>query len=49
MAFEISVFLENKIAHFEEITQHLREAKINIRSLILNNILSWVGSVKSVG
>jgi hypothetical protein len=38
MAFEISVFLENKIAHFEEITHHLREAKINIRSLMLNNI-----------
>jgi hypothetical protein len=38
MAFEISVFLENKIAHFEEITRHLREANINIRSLMLNNI-----------
>ncbi len=38
MAFEISVFLENKIAHFEEITRHLRDAKINIRSLMLNNI-----------
>ena len=38
MAFEISVFLENKIAHFEEITHHLQEAKINIRSLMLNNI-----------
>ena len=38
MAFEISVFLENKIAHFEEITHRLREAKINIRSLMLNNI-----------
>ena len=38
MAFEISVFLENKITHFEEITHRLREAKINIRSLMLNNI-----------
>ena len=38
MAFEISVFLENKIAHLEEITHRLREADINIRSLMLNNI-----------
>ncbi len=38
MAFEISVFLENKIAHFEEITHRLREAKINIRSIMLHNI-----------
>jgi len=38
MAFEISVFLENKIAHFEGITRVLKEDKINIRSLTLNNI-----------
>ncbi len=43
MAFEISVFLENKIAHFEEITSRLREAKINIRSLSLSNIFHGWG------
>lgn len=38
MAFEVSVFLENKITHFEEITSILKEEQINIRSLSLNNI-----------
>ena len=38
MAYEISVFLENKISHFEKITGVLRESGINIRSLNLNNI-----------
>lgn len=38
MAFELSVFLENKISHFEEITRNLKNEKINIRSLMLNNI-----------
>jgi hypothetical protein len=38
MAFEISVFLKNKITHFEEITNTLKQADINIRSLMLNNI-----------
>ena len=38
MAFEISVFLKNKITHFEEITSTLKQADINIRSLMLSNI-----------
>lgn len=38
MALEISVFLENKITHFEEITRNLKKEEINIRSLLLNNI-----------
>lgn len=38
MAFEISVFLKNKITHFEEITRTLKQGNINIRSLMLNNI-----------
>lgn len=38
MAFEISVFLKNKITHFEEITSSLKQGNINIRSLMLNNI-----------
>lgn len=36
MAFQISVFLENKINHFEEITGRLKTENINIRSLMLN-------------
>ncbi len=38
MAFEISVFLENKIAHFEAVTALLKKEGINIRSLTLNNM-----------
>lgn len=38
MAFEISVFLKNKINHFEEITRVLKNEEINIRSLMLSNI-----------
>lgn len=43
MAFEISVFLENKIAHFEGITRILKQEQINIRSLTLTNILHGWG------
>lgn len=38
MAFEISVFLKNKITHFEEITGILKKEDVNIRSLMLSNI-----------
>lgn len=43
MAFEISVFLENKIAHFEGITNVLKAEKINIRSLTLTNFVHGWG------
>lgn len=43
MAYEISVFLENKVGHFEKITRSLRDEGINIRSLTLNNILHGWG------
>jgi len=43
MAFEVSVFLENKISHFEGITGMLKKEKINIRSMTLNNILHGWG------
>ncbi|WP_372932675.1 hypothetical protein [Mariniphaga sediminis] len=43
MAFEVSVFLENKITHLEGITNILKAEGINIRSLILNNILHGWG------
>ena len=45
MAFEISVFLQNKITHFEEITRSLKQENINIRSLMLNNISHGWGVV----
>lgn len=38
MAYEISVFLENKITHFETVTRILKNENINIRSLNLNNM-----------
>ena len=43
MAFEVSIFLENKIAHVEETTKNLKIEKINIRSMTLNNILHGWG------
>ena len=43
MAFEVSVFLENKIAHFEGITNILKAEQINIRSLTLTNIIHGWG------
>lgn len=38
MAYEISIFLKNKITHFEEITSILKKENVNIRSLMLSNI-----------
>ncbi len=43
MAYEISVFLENKISHFEKITSILRQENINIRSVSMNSILHGWG------
>ncbi len=43
MAFEVSVFLENKINHFEGITKILKKENINIRSISLSNILHGWG------
>lgn len=38
MAYEISVFLENKITHFEKVSAILKNASINIRSLNLTGM-----------
>ncbi len=38
MVFEVSIFLENKIAHFEAVTALLKREKINIRSLTLAKV-----------
>ncbi len=43
MAFEVSIFLENKIAHFELITNILKSEQINIRSLTLINMMHGWG------
>jgi hypothetical protein len=43
MAFEVSVFLENKIAHFEKITSLLKKEGINIRTLTLNSMVHGWG------
>ncbi len=46
MAYEISVFLENKITHFEKVTSLLRREAINIRSLSLNSMAHGWGVLK---
>ena len=43
MAFEVSVFLENKITHFEKITNVLKKERINIRSLTLASMIHGWG------
>lgn len=37
MAYQVSVFLENKIGHLERVTHVLREANINIRAMTLTH------------
>ncbi len=43
MAYEVSIFLENKIGHFERITAILKENKINIRSMTINDTANGWG------
>lgn len=43
MAYEISIFLENKIGHFERITSILKESKVNIRSMSINDTANGWG------
>jgi hypothetical protein len=45
MAFQVSVFLENKIGHLERITSVLKDAHINILSMNLNHTSSGWGIV----
>lgn len=46
MAFEVSVFLENKITHFEKITSLLRKENINIRTLTMTSMAHGWGVLK---
>lgn len=43
MAYEVSIFLENKIGHFERITKVLKEAQINIRTMAINDTANGWG------
>lgn len=43
MAYEVSIFLENKIGHFERITGILKESKVNIRSMAINDTANGWG------
>jgi ACT domain-containing protein len=48
MTWQISIFLENKIGHFERVTRILREASVNIRSMTINNTVSGWGILNLV-
>lgn len=43
MAYEVSIFLENRIGHFERITSVLKANKINIRSMAINDTANGWG------
>lgn len=43
MAYELSVFLENKITHFEKVSALLKTESINIRSLTLTSLMHGWG------
>ncbi|WP_430972320.1 hypothetical protein [Sunxiuqinia rutila] len=43
MAYQVSIFLENKTGHFERVTRVLRANKINIRSMTLTHTASGWG------
>ncbi len=43
MAYQVSIFLENKTGHFERVTRVLRENHINIRSMTLTHTVSGWG------
>ena len=48
MAFQVSVFLENKIGHLERITGVLREADINIRAMTLTHTTQGWGIINLI-
>jgi len=43
MAYEVSIFLENKIGHFERITNVLKASHVNIRSMAINDTANGWG------
>jgi hypothetical protein len=48
MAYQVSIFLENKLGHLQQVTSVLREARINIRSMHLNHTASGWGILNLV-
>lgn len=48
MAFQISVFLENKLGHLQQVTSVLKNGKVNIRSMHLNHTASGWGILNLV-
>lgn len=48
MTYQVSIFLENKIGHFERITRILRDVSVNIRSMTLNSTASGWGILNLV-
>lgn len=48
MAYQVSIFLENKIGHLERVTAVLKEAEINIRTMNLNHTANGWGILNLV-
>lgn len=48
MAYQVSVFLENKLGHLEKVTDVLKNAGINIRNISLNHTASGWGILNLV-
>ncbi len=48
MAYQVSVFLENKLGHLEKVTDVLKKAGINIRNMNLNHTASGWGILNLV-
>ena len=48
MAYQVSIFLENKIGHLERVTAVLKTAHINIRTMNLNHTASGWGILNLV-
>ena len=48
MAYQVSVFLENKLGHLEKVTNVLKNAGINIRNISLNHTANGWGILNLV-
>jgi len=48
MAYQVSIFLENKIGHLERVTAVLKEAQINILTMNLNHTANGWGILNLV-
>jgi hypothetical protein len=48
MAYQVSIFLENKIGHLKQVTSVLKAADVNIRSMHLNHTANGWGILNLV-